>query len=179
MKKSIISLTLILGITSSLFAGNPDRSGSAGASHLLVNPWARSSGLGNASLSSVTGVESVFLNVAGLAFTKKTELLFTNTQYFVGTGIQLNAAAFGQKVGKSGAFGLSVVNMNFGDIARTTEALPEGGIGSFTVNYSNIGISFAKEFSNSIYGGLTVRLISEAIYNVRSQGWLSMRVFAT
>ena len=112
----------------------------------------------------------MFLNVAGLAFTKKTELLFTNTQYFVGTGIQLNAAAFGQKVGKSGAFALSVVNMNFGDIARTTEALPEGGIGSFTVNYSNIGISFAKEFSNSIYGGLTVRLISEAIYNVRSQG---------
>ena len=170
MKKSIISLSLILGITTSLFAGNPDRSGSAGASHLLVNPWARSSGLGNSSLSSVTGVESVFLNVAGLAFTKKTELLFTNTQYFVGTGIQLNAAAFGQKVGKSGAFALSVVNMNFGDIARTTEALPEGGIGSFTVNYSNIGISFAKEFSNSIYGGLTVRLISEAIYNVRSQG---------
>ena len=113
MKKSIISLSLILGITTSLFAGNPDRSGSAGASHLLVNPWARSSGLGNSSLSSVTGVESVFLNVAGLAFTKKTELLFTNTQYFVGTGIQLNAAAFGQKVGKSGAFALSVVNMNF------------------------------------------------------------------
>jgi len=70
MKKSIISLSLILGIASAVFAGNPDRSGSAGASHLLVNPWARSSGLGNASLSSVTGVESVFFNVSGLAFTK-------------------------------------------------------------------------------------------------------------
>jgi len=170
MKKTIISFCLAALSTMGAIAGNPDRAGSAGASHLLVNPWARSAGLGNASMASVNGVEGVFLNVAGLAFTNKTELLFTNTQYFVGTGIQMNSVAFGQKVGKSGAFGLSVVNMNFGDIARTTTDLPEGGIGSFTVNYSNIGISYAKGFSNSIYGGLTVRLISEAIYNVRSQG---------
>jgi len=66
--------------------------------------------------------------------------------------------------------GLSVTNMNFGDIGITEEALPEGGIGSFSPNYTNIGVSYAKAFSNSIYGGLTVRLISEAIYNVRSQG---------
>lgn len=170
MKNKILTFAILFVTLSTAFAGNPDRSGAAGASHLLVNPWARSSGLANSSLASINGVESVFLNVAGLAFIKKTELIFTNTQYFVGTGIQLNSAAFGQKIGNSGAFGLSVVNMNFGEIDRTTEDLPEGGIGSFTANYSNIGISFAKEFSNSIYGGITVRLISEAIYNVRSQG---------
>lgn len=157
-------------VSSAAFAGNPDRAGSAGAGHLLINPWARSSGLANSYMASVRGVEASFLNVAGLAFVRKTELVFSNNQYLVGTGIRINAVGFGQRVGESGALGVTVSNMNFGDVAITEENLPEGGIGSFSPNYTNIGLSYAKGFSNSIYGGITVRLISEAIYNVRSQG---------
>ena len=82
----------------------------------------------------------------------------------------MNAFGFGQRVGESGVLGLSVTSMNFGDLEITEEDLPEGGIGSFSPTYTNIGMSYAKAFSNSIYGGITVRLISEAIYNVRSQG---------
>ena len=48
-------------------AGNEDRAGSAGATELLINPWARSSGWGSAGVSSVKGLEATFLNVAGLA----------------------------------------------------------------------------------------------------------------
>ena len=40
-------------------AGNPDRVGSAGASQLLINPWARSSGWGGANIASVRGLESI------------------------------------------------------------------------------------------------------------------------
>lgn len=171
MKKHIIAFTLMFGgASASLLAGNPDRAGSAGAGHLLINPWARSAGLANANMASVRGAEASFLNVAGLAFTRKTELVFSNNQYLVGTGIKINSFGFGQRVGESGAMGITVSNMNFGDIPITEENLPEGGIGSFSPNYTNIGLSYAKGFSNSIYGGLTVRLISEAIYNVRSQG---------
>ncbi len=169
MKKHLAIFTAFV-ISISAFAGNPDRAGAAGAGHLLINPWARSSGLASASMASVNGIESTFLNVAGLAFLRKTELVFTNNNYLVGTGIKINALGFGQKVGESSAFGVTVVNMNFGDIPITEVSLPEGGIGSFSPNYTNIGLSYAKGFSNSIYGGLTVRLISEAIYNVRAQG---------
>lgn len=170
MKKlTLIVLTVLTATTG--FAGNPDRAGSAGASHLLVNPWARTAGMGGASMASINGIEASFLNVAGLAFTRKTELVFTNSNYLVGTGIRVNAFGLGQKVGESGALGLTVTNMNFGDLEITTEALPEGGIGTFSPNYTNIGLSYAKGFSNSIYGGITVRMISETIYNVRSQGF--------
>jgi hypothetical protein len=169
MKKHLIIFTAFV-ISISSFAGNPDRAGAAGAGHLLINPWARSSGLANASMASINGIEATFMNVAGLAFLRKTELVFTNNNYLVGTGIKINALGFGQKVGESAAFGITVVNMNFGDIPITEVSLPEGGIGSFSPNYTNIGLSYAKGFSNSIYGGLTMRLISEAIYNVRAQG---------
>ena len=81
-------------------AGNPDRAGSAGVGQLLINPWARSAGLANATMASITGIESVFLNVAGLAFLDKTELVFTNTNYLVGTDIQINSVGFCSENGR-------------------------------------------------------------------------------
>jgi len=166
---SIIFFAVVLGTGVSL-AGNPDRAGSAGASQLLINPWARNSALANSAMASVTGVEAGFANVAGLAFVKKTELVFSNNQYLVGTGIKINSFGLGQKVGETGVLGISVSNMNFGDIQITENDLPEGGIGSYSPSYTNIGLSYAKGFSNSIYAGITARLITEAIYNVRAQG---------
>ena len=78
--------------------------------------------------------------------------------YLGGTGISLNSLGFATKVGDSGVLGLSVTSMSFGDIPITTEDLPEGGIGSFSPAFSNIGVTYSKEFSNSIYGGLTKAL---------------------
>ena len=168
-KLLLVGLPMVFA-TAMTQAGNPDRAGSAGAGHLLINPWARSSGYGLSGMASIRGVEATYLNVAGLAFVKKTELVFTNTQYLVGTGIKLNSLGFGQKVGETGAFGVTVTSMSFGDIPITEVNLPEGGIGTFSPNYSNIAVSYAKGFSNSIFGGLTLRMINESIYNVRSSG---------
>ncbi len=49
--------------------------------------------------------------------------------------------------------------MNFGDIDITTEDLPEGGIGTFSPKLTTINLGYAKEFSNSIYGGLVPKLL--------------------
>ena len=83
-------------------------------------------------MASVTGLESTFNNVAGLAFVQRNELAFANSMYLSGTGISLNSVGFATKVGDSGVLGLSVTSMNFGDIPITTEDLPEGGIGTFS-----------------------------------------------
>lgn len=170
MKKLSILVITAFAMSTAVFGGNPDRAGSSGAGHLLINPWARSAGLGGSAMASVTGVEACFLNVAGLAFTPKTDLVFTNNQYLVGSGIKINSFGLGQKLGESSVIGITVMNMNFGDIPITEVDLPEGGIGTFSPNFTNIGLSYAKAFSESIYGGITVRMISESIYNVRSQG---------
>jgi hypothetical protein len=105
-----------------------------------------------------------------LAFVQSNELIFSNSLYLSGTGISLNSVGFATKVGDSGVLGLTVTSMNFGDIPITTEDLPEGGIGSFSPSFSNIGVTYSKEFSNSIYGGITLRVIGESISNVRASG---------
>lgn len=167
----ILLITVIGLISTDLFAGNWQRAGQAGASQLLINPWARSSGFGDANIACATGYESMHLNVAGLAFTKKLEVGFNNSQYFVGAGIQVNAAALAVRVGENSVLGAMVEAFNWGEIEKTSEAMPEGGFGTFKPGYTVIGLSYAREFSNSIFGGITVKLINEHIDNLSANGF--------
>lgn len=168
-KSLLIATSLLLG-SNVLYAGNEDRVGSAGASELLINPWARSSAWGDAGMSCVNGLEASFMNVAGLAFTDKTELIFNRTNWLQSTGIKMNSMGIAQRTGDVSVIALTFTSMNFGDVMITTTDLPEGGIGSFSPRYFNLGFSYAREFSNSIYGGLTVRAISEQINNAKASG---------
>jgi len=170
--KSIIAFLLIgaISLPAVVLAGNKDRAGQSGASELLINPWARSSGWGSVNVANGVGLEAMYTNIAGLGFTKGTELIFSNTQYLKGSEIGINSFGFSHKNSKGGVIGMSVMSMTFGDIPITTTSLPEGGIGNFSPNYMNINIAYAKGFSNSIYGGFNLKIISEVISDVSAQG---------
>lgn len=165
----MLTIALLLPVNN-MWAGNKDRAGEAGASELLINPWARSSGWGGANTASVRGLEAMFGNVAGVAFTNGTELIFSNTQWLQGSEISINSFGFTQKVSETGVLGITIMSMRFGDIPITTVAIPEGGIGTFAPSYMNIGISYAKAFSSSIFGGFNIKIISQSIADMSAQG---------
>ncbi|PID95669.1 MAG: DUF3308 domain-containing protein [Bacteroidetes bacterium] len=167
-----IVLTGMILPTNNTFAGNKDRSGEAGATELLINPWARSSGWGSVGTAYVQGLEGMFVNVAGTAFTQGTEVIFSNTTWLKGTETNIMAFGVTQKVGESGVLGLNMMNMSFGELNRTTEGTPDanGGMGTFSPSLLNIGVSYAKIFSNSIYGGMQVKLVSESTDNLTASG---------
>ena len=90
--KIVLCMAGLLGIFVSIAqAGNPDRAGSAGASELLINPWARSSGWAGSNMASIRGLEALYLNVAGTAFTTRTEMLFARTDWAKGTDMGIRA----------------------------------------------------------------------------------------
>jgi len=161
---------LIIAMVSPAMAGNKDRSGQAGASELLINPWARSSGWGSANMSRVRGLEAMWGNVAGTAFTKGTELIFSHTQWLKGTGTSIFSFGLTQKLGGNGVIGLQVMSMSFGEIEVTTGASPDGGLGTYKPSLMNFAISYSKAFSNSIYGGILVKFVSESISDVNAFG---------
>ncbi|MCK9255227.1 MAG: PorV/PorQ family protein [Bacteroidales bacterium] len=168
---SVLTILMAGFFSSLVYAGNEQRAASNGTSELQINPWSRSSGWGDANVACVTGVEAMYQNIAGLAMTRRTELVFTNTQWLVGTGVVINNGGFATKVGETGVLGLSVMNINWGDIEITTDALPEGGVGSYSPTYTTIGLSYAREFSNSIFGGVTVKMLNESIFNLNASGF--------
>ncbi|HQQ93342.1 MAG TPA: PorV/PorQ family protein [Bacteroidia bacterium] len=165
-----IGLSLVMLNTTATFGGNPERVGQAGASQLLINPYSRNSGMVGANSARVKGLEGQFLNVAGTAYTRKTELIFNHANWLQGTDIFINSFGLTQGVGETGTFGLGVVAINAGKIEVTTEDMPEGGLGTFNPTFYNISMSYAKMFSDNIYGGINVKLISEQIPNVNARG---------
>lgn len=165
----MLCLTLLFAATS-VQAGNPDRQGEAGAYELLMNPWARSTGLHGMNASRVRGVEAMRINVAGLGYIKQTEILFSRSIYLQGTGVNMNAIGFGQKVGKSGTIGVTLMSVDFGDIAITTTDLPEGGLGTYSPSFFNLGISYAHTFEQKISVGFTGRFISQRTADVAATG---------
>jgi hypothetical protein len=80
--------------------------------------------------------------------------------------------AFGlsQRIGDAGVIGLNVVSMSFGEIEVTTADSPEGGKGTFKPSLMNISVAYSKAFSNSIYGGVNIKIISESIADANAQG---------
>ncbi len=165
-----IILILLTATSVNAFAGNEDRVGQAGASELLINPWARSAGWGGANGALVRGVESFNSNIGGLSFVTGTEIVLSHNDWLKGTDTKVTSAGLARKVGEAGALGVSITSANFGDIERTTEANPNGGVGSYSLSMINVGIAYSRAFSNSIHGGVVVRILSEAIADMKAQG---------
>lgn len=177
MNNSIVkikgALVVGLAVMSSFasIAGNEDRVGSAGASHMLVNPWARSTGSGTAGFASVHGLEATFTNVAGLAFTDKTQIKFNYTNWMGSADIALYSAGIAQKVSESDVIAVSMQSFGFGDIAITTVNNPEGNIGTFSPRSNVFNIGYARTFSSSIYGGVNIKVITESMSNLKATGF--------
>ena len=170
MKNILITAFLSLAIIPMLYAGNEDRVGSAGAAHLLVNPWARSSAIGDAGYAQINGLEATYTNIAGLAYTDKTQIKFNYSNWMGSAGVSFNSAGIAQRISEEGVIAISVQSMNFGDIPITTVENPEGNIGFFSPRTNIFNVGYARKFSSSISGGINFKVISENISNLKANG---------
>ncbi|MBR1766282.1 MAG: PorV/PorQ family protein [Bacteroidales bacterium] len=158
-------------------AGNDERRGTTGASELLINPWTRSSGWGGVNVASVRGLESMFNNVAGLAFIDGFELAYSNTMLYGGrsglnSGALINTFGLGIRLFDRGVMGVYVMSMGFGDIDVTSYTSPEPGMnGTFSPSYMNINVAYAHSFTRSIHGGAVVKVVTESTDNVSASGF--------
>jgi hypothetical protein len=165
-----ISIILLSNSYMNVFAGNKDRAGEPGAGHLLINPFAKSSGMASSNLASIKGIEAQNLNIAGLANVKQTDIMLNYCNWLTGTGTDIYSFGVGQRISSSGSIGFTFTTVSYGDIARTNVENPDGGIGYFSPRANIISLGYAKEFSNSIYGGINIKYHSNSITNLRQQG---------
>ena len=151
-------------------ASNAQSAGQSGATQLLVNPWGKSSGVGGANAAYGSGVEMVYMNPAGVSGTNKTDLLFSRSNWLQGSEIYVNAFGVSQRFNEKTVLALSIMSFNLGDIEITTVNNPEGGIGTYRPQFVNGGLTYSREFSNNIDGGITLKLISEGIHDMNAFG---------
>jgi Type IX secretion system membrane protein PorP/SprF len=172
MKKNLFKGCLTacaVAVAFATFAGNKDRTGQAGASELMINPWAQSTGLFGINTASVVGVEAMKSNVAGLAFDTSTEVGLSEGIYLTGTDITISNLGLAQKLGDIGVLGFNIMSMSFGDITETNYNNPEG-IGTFHPQFINFQLAYAKRFSTHISAGIAATLVTETINNIGATG---------
>ena len=162
----LFAIALTAASSSHVFAGNPQRVGSAGANELLINSWSRNSGWGNVNTAGVVGVESMFLNIAGIANIEGSEIAFSNTSWLVGADVNLLSAGFVTKVKGNGALSLGITSINYGEWDVRTENQPDGGLGTISPNANVISAGYAQKFTESIYGGVNLKLFNQSLTNL-------------
>ena len=95
----------------------------------------------NLNYANIRGVESMFSNVAGLAFVKNIEVAYTNTILYGGksglsSGASINTFGLGVRVFEAGVLGVYVSAISFGELEVTTFDSPEPGTnGTFAPSY--------------------------------------------
>ena len=162
---------MLLLSTEAVWAGNDKRRGTAGATELLINPWARSNGWGSANVANVRGLDAFYSNIAGLSYVSNVEFSYTNTMLNGGksglnSGATINAFGLGVRLFDRGVMGLSIMSMGFGDIPVTTYDSPEPINGTFSPTLMNINVAYAHTFTASIKGGVNVKVVSESTDNI-------------
>ncbi len=172
MKKisnSTILAICALGISFTSFAGNKDRIGQSGAPELIINPWARSTGVFGMNGAYVSGLEAMKCNIAGLAADSTTEVGLSHGVYLSGSGVNINNLAVAQNIGNGNVIGLNIMSMSFGDIPATDYFNPDG-YGTYHPQYLNVQLGFARQFSTHINAGAAATYVSEQISNINALG---------
>ena len=156
-------------VASQADAGSERRRGTAGALELLIPVGSRGTALGGSFNASITGLEAIFWNPAGLAVSDASaEVMASHFEYIA--GINVEYAAVSAKFGGLGTFGLSVKTLDFGDINVTTETNPEGTGQTFNPTFVTLGFTFSKQVTDRISFGTTAKVISEEILNTSATG---------
>jgi hypothetical protein len=170
VRKALVALAALAALAllaGPAWAGTEERTGTSGnpAGRIMVGP--RSVGMAYSNLASVTGVEALFGNPAGLAVgTGNTEVLLSHAAYIA--DMDLNYVAIAQSIGALGRVGVSVKALSIGDIIRTTEIAPDGTGDVFQPTFMTLGFSYAKAVTDRVNFGGSMKVITEKVLQTAS-----------
>ncbi|RJP69117.1 MAG: hypothetical protein C4539_08115 [Ignavibacteriales bacterium] len=139
----------------------------SGMQYLKIGVDAAIVGKGEAGISTVTGLSSMFWNPAGLSGIDNYEVMFSHNAWIA--DISMNTAAVGINVDNVGVFGLSVLWMDYGVLYKTSvatsieESAALGYVdeGTFSPIDMAISLAYSKKISEQFSVGGQVRFLYE------------------
>ncbi|MBK7229642.1 MAG: PorV/PorQ family protein [Ignavibacteriales bacterium] len=169
--KRVIFLLLILSFSVvETFGGGQNRAGTSAAPELRIPIGARYLAMVGAPIASVTGLEAIYWNPAGVDLSlASANALFSHRTYLA--DMSMNYAAVSGKVGDLGSIGLSFRSLNIGDINVTTMDQPDGTGQIISPGYFVIGLTYSKQLTDKVSIGANFNLINETIDKVASSGF--------
>ena len=152
----------ILGAT--IFAGTVNSAGTAGGAQLLIPQGNLNIALSTANGSSVSGLNSIYVNPAGVANLSSMAGMASSGDYLADT--QLTNLSFGMPINESTNMAVSLRTMDFGDIIKTTAMSTEGDGTTFSPSFLVANLALGRNISDRVKVGVVGKLVSETIEDV-------------
>ena len=167
---TIAALLLIGAATSTAPAGAGNRTGTSGASELLIPVGTRDIGMGGSTAATSTGIDALFWNPAAVALMSNSVGLYvSHMNYIADIGVDYGAVAANFE--GFGVLSFSLKSLSVGDIPVTTTANPDGTGQTFSPQFFTAGLSYSRRLSDRIAVGLTGNLITERLGEVSASGF--------
>ena len=164
----IASLVLLMVAVGSAFAGNDARIGTAGAQELVIPYGSRGTAMGGAVVASVSGIESMYWNPAGLADLEGTEAMFSYLPYIA--DIDLNFVGVATNIEDFGTVGFGAKVLSIGDMEETIRTAPDGTGRTFSPSLTVINLTYSRVLTSNVSFGVTGMYINESIFEVSASG---------
>jgi hypothetical protein len=149
-----------------LFAGE-EKTGVAGFYFLKLPVTARETALGMSGLTS-SGVSAVYWNPANISSAEGVNFMFSHLDHFA--DINAEFVGFSLPVEGMGTFALSLNVLRWGEIEETTERNPEGTGATFSPIDMAFGVSYSRQITDRVSGGMTIKYITSKIAAVSATG---------
>jgi hypothetical protein len=164
-----VAIALLLVVPATLRADAGNRGGTAGAIELLIPVGSRDIAMGGSTISSSKGVEALYWNPAGAAWTTSSVgMYFSHMSYIADIGVDYGAVS--AQFEGFGVVSLSLKSLAIGDIIETTTQNPDGTGKTFTPQFFTVGLTYSRQLSDRIGVGLTTNFISERMGDVSANG---------
>ncbi len=140
---------------------NYEKQGPSTFTFLKVTPTARAASMGDAYTSVAEGIEAIYWNAAGIAKVPRLGYSFGYIQWLADTKFYSGAVAANMRW--STVVGLSVVTFQTPEIIETTTLQPTGTGNMVNTGDTAIGLSVARQMTNKLSAGLTLRYIQSTL----------------
>lgn len=164
----IIVFTLLLALDGA-YAGGGNRTGTGGATQLLIPVGPRGIAMGESNVATSYGVEALFWNPAGVAkLNGSAGVMFSHMSYIADIGVEYGAVSANFE--GFGVVSFSIKALSVGDILVTTTQNPDGTGDTFSPQMITAGVTYSRQLTERISVGLTGNIVTETLGQVSATG---------
>ena len=139
------------------------------AQFLGISVGPRAMAMGGAYTASNSDVTSLYWNPGAFQQAEKSELVFSHTDWLVGTKFQW--LGFMLHLGDENAIGVSLTQLDYGEDDVTTVAQPEGTGERWSAKDIAVGLSYSRRLTDRFSMGGTVKYVQQRIWNESASAW--------
>jgi hypothetical protein len=139
--------------------------GTTSAEFLLLGAGARGTALGSSFAAIATDVSALYYNPAGVAMLDRPGLMIGTYDYVADTRYSWGGVAFPFS-GGARTIGFQLGTFGFKDQPIYTEDQPNGTGGTYSVNQTFVGATFAQNFSDRFAAGITAKYVNDRLGTV-------------